>query len=188
MNNNTTKNLIFSHITPTEYSEFMKTCFYIIPDYASAKTSYYSPYKFEDKELYIPYRLGYEKAEVAKPKTPVEEALALCLETRHHDGFRREIAVRKLFEKNYVSIFPFVIPYVIRVTGEYVIEISQYIYDHKEALSHSNLSAFKRENILFIQQNKERSISYWDDDYRDRISNYKDMPGVKFLNWIRHNL
>jgi hypothetical protein len=132
--------------------------------------------------LSIPYRVYYDKQQLADCMSrPGEAALiAICLATRHYDGYVREQCVRRLLEVDE----RWVAPYVIQLLGEYVIEIVRPIHERFLEGIEPKYVDFFRENAKYCDL-ECRAISYWNEYYRSRFPSYKDYPGVKALEALR---
>ena len=88
---------------------------------------------------------------------PVEQAIASCWFTRHHDGYVRERFLRALP----VYDTPWVIAYVVVLCGEYVVELLQYIWEHRGLFEPSILGRWLRDNNDFYARTRDRIVSYW---------------------------
>jgi len=98
----------------------------------------------------------------SRPSIAVHEELLNCLFSRHHDGYVRERCLKNVIG----SSNTWVVPYVIKLTGEYVIEILNVIYQHLPFLNHEIYRDFLRNNPQFYTLTKCRVMSYWDCYYR----------------------
>ena len=146
--------------------------------------SYSAPYQYRGVTYFFPYRLGYQEAK-GRPKGEVQKVINLCMLTRHSDGFVREKAVVEIFlYSDHFTFYPFVIPYILRLLGEYVNEISEQIYNHRELLPKKELKQFCGENKRFLEQTRQRAISYWDCNYRQQGLKLKDVPAIRFFDWL----
>ena len=105
---------------------------------------------------------------------------ALCLGTRHCDGHVREACVRQLMHADH----PWVLPFVVQLVGEYVVEIVQVVLDALPGVSATSYTAFVRDNPGFIATTRRRATSYWDCYYRRRYPALRDYPGVLALDFI----
>lgn len=118
-----------------------------------------------DDVLSIPYRLYIPEvsADVVASLSATQQMMFHCLFTRHHDGFVRQ--------RHLVSLLgaedPWVVPYVVALIGEYVVEIlhdiERRIEDIVEAESNRRrmYGRFAADNTRFIQQTKNRVASFW---------------------------
>ena len=134
---------------------------------------------------------------------PSEEGLAsldhlqktalACWLSRHHDGRIRQ----RCLEVVIAAEQDWVVPYVVRLVGEYVVEILEVIDSRlREQLERSGVlrqhyMAFVRANPGFIELTRQRVLSYWDCYYRSRWPkslrlrpNYTDYPGFRVMELI----
>lgn len=129
--------------------------------------------------LCVPYRAYYPRANVTNAIALGGNAglIAACLGTRHHDGYLRQFCVGKLLH----IPEPWVVPYVIELLGEYVIEIGS---DIAQALQGEPIDAvmdFARDNRPHVQQLLQRAISYWNAYYRDAFPTWREFPACVAL-------
>ena len=132
------------------------------------------------EELSAPYRVYYApvilRSTIART-TGEEQTLALCLGTRHSDGFVREECLRKLVNKGR----PWVAPFIVQLVGEYVIEIVQLIASALPSMSHEIYGAFVRQNRAFMATTRRRVVSYWACYHRQRYPQLVAYPGLQAL-------
>ena len=118
----------------------------------------------DGERVVIPYRI-YTPEPRAELATSLDEdaALALtCCYTRHHDGFLREQSV--------ISIIGFdrawIVPFVIQLLGEYVVEISESILERLDELQPEIYRRFAAANESFMRLTRNHIVSYWACYYR----------------------
>lgn len=122
------------------------------------------------EDLLIPERLYCEPGTLmaATEVEGVEGLIALCLGTRHHDGFVRERCLRRLL----AAREDWIVPFVVRLVGEYVVEIVALIEAALPELDTAAYGAFLRENPRFLALTEQRVLSYWfvylEAGYRER--------------------
>jgi hypothetical protein len=111
------------------------------------------------EELIIPQRVYYapEQLLAATRADGIDGLIALCLGTRHHDGFVREHCLRRLLG----SREDWIIPFVVQLAGEYVSQIVSAIEAALPELDGAAYGAFLRENPRFFAKTERRVISYW---------------------------
>ena len=85
-----------------------------------------------------------------------------CLFTRHHDGFVRQRALAQVL----LLDEPWATPFVVRLVGEYVIEIVEQIDEAFSEQLPRNLAAFVSANPDFIRLTRARVTSYWNCYFR----------------------
>jgi hypothetical protein len=134
------------------------------------------------ERLRIPHRMYHP--EVAPP-VPERTAIALsCLYTRNHDG-----RVRQKHLARVVSVAEaWVVPFVLHLVGEYVVEIVQDIEAGLPRLCQPLYVEFLRQNPAFLPLIKQRAFSYWDCYYRGSFRR-ETYPGLRIVaaleEWLR---
>lgn len=112
----------------------------------------------EDELVTVPERLYVEE----RTALAGDDALIACLLTRHHDGFVRQRALERVL----CLRAPWALPFIVRLVGEYVIEIVGQIDDAFADLPVDHLAAFVEANPQFIRLTHARVVSYWNWFYR----------------------
>lgn len=111
-----------------------------------------------------------------------EKLMMSCLYTRHVDGFVRqkyaEILLAHVFDAAWV------LPYIIKLAAEYVIEIVELIATHKARIPTLALRQFYLENEVFMQKSQQQMLSYWNAYYRKEIPNKAHYIGVKLFGYL----
>jgi hypothetical protein len=130
----------------------------------------------------IPSRIYHEPLgpSAAAQLTERQQIIAACLYTRHHSGFVRETALRRIIE----SEEPCVPPFVVQLLGEYVIEIVMLIADQADRLNTSAYHQFAKENERFLHLTQQRAISYWNCYFRRAWAQRDDYPGLRQLRLL----
>lgn len=130
--------------------------------------------RYHQEVLLIPYRFYAKQVVEEKLKTLTVTQLTIlnCVYTRSNDGYIRQKYVEKLLQLE--KIPEWVIPYIIKLCGEYVIEILQTINDHFDWIDDDSLAEFVKENKAFVHLEYCHMLSYWDENYR-----YKGFPKLK---------
>jgi len=108
-----------------------------------------------------------------------EERMILhCIYSRHCSGYVREKHIRCILAEE----FPiWVIPYLVKISDEYVVEILEIIY---EVLKDRNTDFFKQfcdENNVSFYKSYDRMISYWNEYYRRSCHEFKNYVGRKLF-------
>lgn len=119
----------------------------------------------DGERVAMPGRVYFD--EVKRPSGYSDRQLAIldCLQTRHHDGFVRERALRRVMGLN----TPWSAPFVIQLVAEYVIEILDLIEASWAEVDESQLRGFLAANPRFHDLVRQRVASYWNVYYRDRF-------------------
>lgn len=134
--------------------------------------------------LHAPQRVYFN---VARLKSRVEQsqgeqqALTLCLGTRHCNGHVREACLRRLVDHHQAWVAPF----VVQLLGEYVIEIVQFIHANLPQLPPVVYGQFVRENPAFMATTERRAISYWDCYHRRQYPELANYPGLLALRALQ---
>jgi len=114
--------------------------------------------------------------DLLNPATELSTEIS-CLLTRCSDGFLRQAAMRNLLPLSE----PWVVPYLVLLAGEYVVEIAIDLEKALSQLDRDVYAGFVRENRTFVRLMKARAVSYWDRYYRSEYSDYRNYPGFAFL-------
>ncbi|WP_153302431.1 MULTISPECIES: hypothetical protein [Tessaracoccus] len=102
--------------------------------------------------------------------------------TRSDDGWIRQTAVRELFGQPR----EWLVPYLVQLLGEYVIEICSDIADFVEGTVTTDpawaqaFSRFWAANPGFVTLTRARAGSYWNEYYRRRLG-FADYPSARAL-------
>jgi hypothetical protein len=116
------------------------------------------------------FRLGF--------RSKLAREILDCIFTRHTNGYVRQEYLRRIIHSKNIWIPPF----VIQLAGEYVIEILRDIEGALTRLDVSIYGDFVRNNPTFVQQTKQRIVSYWDCYYRSIAA--EKYPGFRILSFI----
>jgi hypothetical protein len=103
-----------------------------------------------------------------------------CLLTRSTSGYVRQIALTKIIVRNE----PWVVPYVMLLAGEYVVEIAEIMFASVNGLDRDVYANFIRENRTTMSRLKSRAISYWNCYFRRRFPDRNSYPSLCFLNEV----
>jgi hypothetical protein len=106
-----------------------------------------------------------------------------CLYSRMSDGFVRE---RFLKEVLYINS-PYVVPFVIQLCGEYVIEIISIIHSNLSKLNREMYIEFFNENPEFIYLTRQRAISYWNCYFQYLKPLNKSRLAFEILNYFEES-
>ena len=141
------------------------------------------PVKVNEESLEIPYRIYFEEPNITQ-LTANESLILNCLFTRHHNGFVRQKRLKHILSHNEFWIVPF----VVQLLGEYVIEILLMIEKQLTDSLLNNLVCFIKENPKFYETTKRRIVSYWDCYYRSQFPVKEHYVGFRILDKIEKNL
>ena len=137
--------------------------------------------KVRDETVVIPWRINHPEpaAGVAHALTATQRMILHCLYSRHHDGWIRQRHVEQIV----ASTEPWVVPFVVQLVGEYVLEIVQTITDGLPGLAvpHSAerrlYGEFVVQNPSFFALTERRVVSYWTCYYRWQYPDFGSYPG-----------
>ncbi len=135
----------------------------------------------DGEPLSLPYRLYCDPDRFqfgASAPGSDEQRLTLCMGTRHNDGYVREHCVRRLGAIDR----PWMIPFFVRLLGEYVVEIVNAVADCIPSADPAQVAAFVADNPSFMATTRRRAISYWDCYYRAQWATLASYPGVIALD------
>ena len=108
-----------------------------------------------------------------------QQMILNCLYLTHNDGYLRQQKL-ELLKYKYDA---FVVPYKMKILGEYVIEIITDLEEHINEKSIKNFIKFIRQNPNYWKLTKSRIISYWGEYYRhnSKLENYVGYKIIKKL-------
>lgn len=138
--------------------------------------------RVDGEELVIPYRIydqGYEG--VFAHLTETQSILYSCLLTRHHDGRVRQRHLERILSVRE----PWVVPFVVQLMGEYVIQILETVEAHPPTLDPALYGRFIRDNQAYFQTTEARMISYWDCYYRHLYKHPSGYSGFRVFTKLR---
>jgi hypothetical protein len=176
-------NIYFIGVSNEEYQTFISNNTFLIHELHNFQNSYPSPFIYQHQEYYIPYRIGYTSNKIISSNQK-QDILKQCILTRHHNGFVREKAVLELRNLCNYECPIFVYPYIVRLLGEYVKEIWDIIYDNRSIFWSKEISLFVKENYIFMKTNRERSITYWSEYYRNDYLNFNQTAPHQYFKWV----
>lgn len=125
------------------------------------------PITIGGRPIHIPFRIYSAElvASVCASLTPLEQSIAACLYTRHHDGHVRQRALKHALGIDAVWATPF----VLQLLGEYVIDIVETIVNAIGEAPSERYVEFLRENQRFLDLTEQRATSYWNEYFRQRF-------------------
>ncbi|MBX7467265.1 hypothetical protein K1Y80_14380 [Streptomyces sp. MAG02] len=141
------------------------------------------------EEVAIPSRIYNEEpgADPQRSLTPTQQVILHCLYTRHSDGRVRQ----RHLERIVACDEPWVVPFVVQLVGEYVLEILEAITGGLPGLSIPGSAArrlygeFIVRNPAFFALTEQRAVSYWSCYYRWRYGEFGMYPGSALLEAFR---
>lgn len=135
--------------------------------------------------LEIPSRVYYRESDVLSciSRSGLQGKIALCLGTRHCNGFLREKCVQRLVELEDLWIVPF----VVQLVGEYVLPIVQVIERAIPRLNTAIYGEFLSDNPAHLETIARRVVSYWNVYYRNEYPKLHEYPASEVLDWLRRS-
>ena len=141
-----------------------------------------------DKEIYylsdgsrirFPYRVYFEDDDrVYSSLGNPEKAIYDCIFTRHCDGHVREKHLRNLLATELQEWF---MPYILRLSSEYVVEIVELLYETIKDRDNTVLQTFCHNNPLLLKRSYIRMTSYWECYYKMIYPKFKLYVGRKLF-------
>lgn len=149
---------------------------------AKYETSAFFEVIVDNEILTIPYRVYYDESVLSHLNglTSMQLDIIYCIYSRHANGFVRQKCISAII----ASKHSWTMPFIIRITGEYVIEILENIYSQMESTDSLNLRNFLLTNKAFYKVTKDRVASYWNYYYRMRYRQKDDFVGFKVLKYF----
>lgn len=146
--------------------------------------AYPTYYTIDKRNYFIPYRIGYIEPYTYTFRNEIEEILTYCLYTRHHNGYVREKYLKKLLDEKLLHDYAFINAFIIRLLGEYVLEIWTLIYDNKAVFNNISSYNFIKENPEILNKNIARAITYSTLYYSHVFKDYRQSPAYKSLHYL----
>lgn len=170
---------------PTVLSDDVHTILKEVPLTSSIKPAGSFKVLVHGEPLQIPYRVYYDDLHLLYENqlTPSQSKILYCLFTRHHNGYIREQHLQQLLSSYNDEIW--VLPFVMRLLGEYVIEILQVINSNIRLFDKNNILSFINDNPDFFQTTERRVISYWNEYYRNLYPNKQDYVGFQIIDYLK---
>jgi hypothetical protein len=137
-------------------------------------------YRLSDNSaVSFPYRMYLEDDDALYTDiTDIDEKLIFdCIFTRNCNGFLREKHLKNIIACD--TIPEWCMPYILRLSSEYVVEIVNTIYDGLKEKDNADLTSFCRNNLLICKRAYSRMVSYWDCYYRRDWIKLRDYVGSK---------
>lgn len=146
------------------------------------------PVNVEGRQVVIPNRIYNDEppADRVASLSSRQQQLLHRLYSRHHDGWVRQ----RHMEQVVGSTDPWVVPFVVQLAGEYVLEILVVIRDALRDLatpgSPANLAygRFLVDNPAFFARTQRRVVSYWHCNYRFAYASFPGYPGCTVLDLL----
>ena len=133
----------------------------------------------DNSAVSFPYRMYLEDDDALYTDiTDIDEKLIFdCIFTRNCNGFVREKHLKNILACDVIP--EWCMPYILRLSSEYVVEIVNTIYDGLKGKDNADLTSFCRNNLLICKRAYSRMVSYWDCYYRRDWIKLRDYVGSK---------
>jgi hypothetical protein len=135
------------------------------------------------KPLRIPARIYHPEPDWREIDSlpAVEQLIAACLYTRHHDGYVRQRALERAITIDETWVAPFVLQFL----GEYVLELVTRVAAVLTGPPRHAFVSFLRENPGFLDLTTQRATSYWNEYHRTQFWRREDYPAFVALMTLR---
>lgn len=137
-------------------------------------------YTLHGNPIEIPYRMYWADLsdEAYHQLSHLQRMMICCIYTRSYDGYVREKYARKLLD---MALESWVIPFLVKLCDEYVIEILDTIYEKLKQRDNEDIREFCLQNRVSIRKSYARMISYWDVFYREDVYDFRQYVGRKLF-------
>lgn len=134
----------------------------------------------DNKVIRFPYRTYYNDIsdEVKENFSQRQKMILHCIYSRSCDGFVRQKHIYSLLQMDYED---WAIPYIVKICDEYVVEILEMTYDILKEQDTERIKGFCLENIVPFCKSYNRMISYWNEFYRYKYTNFQKYIGRKLF-------
>ncbi|GAA3806458.1 hypothetical protein GCM10022403_045640 [Streptomyces coacervatus] len=173
---------------PARLADDVRGVLAVMPDAGFAPMQ---PFEVEvqGETVAIPSRIYNEEpgADLARRLPGTQQVILHCLYSRHSDGLLRQRHLEKLV----ASSEPWVVPFVVQLAGEYVLEILEAISRGLPGLSLPGspqrrlYGQFIAQNPAFFARTERRVVSYWSCYYRWKYGTFGTYPGCILLEAFR---
>lgn len=128
----------------------------------------------------FPYRIYFidEYESLSSSMTYEQQMIYHCLFTRSCHGYVREKHIEAILRIDYPY---WTIPYILKVSDEYVIEIVEKVYSQLKDRDTQDIKEFCQLNKQSFLRSHDRMISYWNEFYRDVCFRYHNYVGRKLF-------
>lgn len=152
---------------PKQYAEDVKQVFHLLTyKYPFTLSEDSTLIALQNETIKIPRRIYYREINdsVMNALSEIQKRLIYCYFLCHHNGFIRQEYLRRLLESK--RLYEHELPYIICLTGSYLVEILDDIYDAFELLIESGLDTLIANNSRFFMTIEGRIASYWGEYYQ----------------------
>lgn len=137
---------------------------------------------YDNQKIVFPYRIYFTESDfpLLASFTDIKRLIYDCVFSRSADGYIRQKYIKELLcYKDKLPIWIF--PYIVQISGEYVIEIVESIYCSIINKDLTELKQFCFINKEAVSRCYDRMVSYWNEYYRNSYKQLKNYVGYKLF-------
>lgn len=126
----------------------------------------------------IPARIYFIDDEKAYDELEDKEEKLIydCIFTRSCDGYVRQRHLRNILADDFPE---WCMPYILKLSAEYVVEIIDDIYKCLKTRDNTQFRAFCANNPYMFRHSYTRMVSYWNEFYRQECHRFHDYVGYR---------
>ena len=148
----------------------------VLDEYKSDQEIYYLT---DGIKIRFPYRICFVDDDSAyHDLCDLEKRIYDCIFTRHCDGRIREKHLKRLLS---AGIHEWLMPYILRLSSEYVVEIIEIIYEAIKGSENRMVQDFCCSNPVLLKRAYTRMKSYWECYYKYQYPMFEDYVGEKLF-------
>ena len=132
-----------------------------------------------NEKLRMPYRVYSDiNNKILEGASKMQKIMIHCTGTRNWNGFTRQKHLEALLE---YELLDWVIPYIIKICDEYVVEILEVVYEKLAGTQTDSFGKFMLENSKLAERSYARMVSYWNVYYRRKYPKLENYVGYKIF-------
>ena len=138
-------------------------------------------YNLADKTtIRFPYRMYFVDEDSAYEGLSTTEKLIYdCIYTRNCDGYVRQTHLLNILNSNFPE---WCMPYILRLSSEYVVEILVLIYNSVTDKNEQMIHDFCFNNPRLMKRSYQRMVSYWNEYYKEQSPRFNEYIGKKLYH------
>lgn len=105
-----------------------------------------------------------------------EKLIYGCIFSRSCDGYVRQRHLKNLLADDVPQWY---MPYILKLSSEYVVEILDDIYENMKARDNTLFQAFCENNPYLFRRSYTRMVSYWNEYYRQECYRFHNYVGYR---------
>lgn len=142
-------------------------------------------YFIDSERLQMPDRIYYASFsnKTLESIPAIQKLIIAALFSRHHNGHLREQSLELLLTEP----LPWVLPFIIQLSAEYILEINIKIAKSLDMLPQKAIGIFFKENPGYLDFTRQRMVSYWNcyDRNKPEYTWFADHPASKILSFYK---